>query len=140
MLRQWLCAALLLGLCVLIHAVGTVAMAHVGKPRAVSRDGIDYFRPLLSLAMGFLLVFFLHGFEMLIWAAAYVLLGAIGSLEEAVYFSVVSFTTVGYGDVILPLDWRILGAAEAAAGTLIFGWSVALLIVLIERTMKQLVR
>ena len=49
-----------------------------------------------------------------------------------------SFTTVGYGDVVLPRDWRILGASEAAAGILI-GWSVALLIVLIERTMKQLI-
>ena len=75
---------------------------------------------------------------MLVWAGAYVALGAIGSLEEAIYFSIVSFTTVGYGDVVLPRDWRILGASEAAAGILIFGWSVALLIILIERTMKRL--
>jgi hypothetical protein len=40
---------------------------------------------------------------------------------------------------VLPRDWRILGASEAAAGMLIFGWSIALLIVLIERTMKQLI-
>ena len=85
-----------------------------------------------------MLVFFLHVLEVLVWAGAYVALGAIGSLEEAIYFSIVSFTTVGYGDVVLPRDWRILGASEAAAGILIFGWSVALLIVLIERTMKRL--
>jgi voltage-gated potassium channel Kch len=71
-------------------------------------------------------VFFLHVLEVLVWAGAYIALGAIGSFEEAVYFSIVSFTTVGYGDVVLPLDWRILGACEAAAGMLIFGWSVAL--------------
>jgi hypothetical protein len=40
---------------------------------------------------------------------------------------------------VLPQEWRILGACEGAAGVLIFGWSVALLIVLVERTMKQLV-
>jgi voltage-gated potassium channel len=73
----------------------------------------------------------------LVWAGAYITLGAIASLEEAIYFSIVSFTTVGYGDVVLPRNWRILGASEAAAGILIFGWSVALLIILIERTMKR---
>lgn len=137
MVRQWLYAVLLLGLCVLIHAAGTVAMARASKPRAASTNEARLFRPLLGLAVGFVLIFFLHGLEMLIWAGAYIALGAIGSLEEAVYFSVMSFTTVGYGDVVLPRDWRILGACEAAAGMLIFGWSVALLIVLIERTMKQ---
>jgi voltage-gated potassium channel len=77
-----------------------------------------------------LLVFFLHVLEVLIWAGAYVALSAIAGLEEAVYFSIVTFTTVGYGDVVLPRDWRILGASEAAAGILLFGWSIALLIVL----------
>jgi hypothetical protein len=138
MVRQVLCAALLLGLCVLIHATGTVAMARAIKARVAPTTGVRLFRPLLDLSVGFVLVFFLHVLEVLVWAGAYVALGAIGSLEEAIYFSIVSFTTVGYGDVVLPRDWRILGASEAAAGILIFGWSVALLIVLIERTMKRL--
>jgi hypothetical protein len=139
MVRQLLYAALLLGLCVLIHAAGTVAMARAAEDRAASANGVRLFRPLLGLAMGFVFVFFLHGLEALVWASAYVALGAIGSLEEAIYFSIVSFATVGYGDVVLPQEWRILGACEGAAGVLIFGWSVALLIVLVERTMKQLV-
>ena len=138
MASQLLYAALLLGLCVLIHATGTVAMARAIKAR-VAPTTVRLFRPLLDLSVGFVLVFFLHVLEVLVWAGAYVALGAIGSLEEAIYFSIVSFTTVGYGDVVLPRDWRILGASEAAAGILIFGWSVALLIVLIERTMKQLI-
>jgi voltage-gated potassium channel Kch len=139
MVRQVLYAALLLSLCVLIHATGTVAMARAIKVRVAPTTGVRLFRPLLDLAVGFVLVFFLQVLEVLVWAGAYVALGAIGSLEEAIYFSIVSFTTVGYGDVVLPRDWRILGASEAAAGILIFGWSIALLIVLIERTMKQLI-
>ena len=74
-----------------------------------------------SVSAGFVLVFFLHILETLVWAGAYVALGAIGSLEDALYFSIVSFTTVGYGDLVLPPDWRIFGVCEAVAGTLMFG-------------------
>ena len=139
MASQLLYAALLLGLCVLIHATGTVAMARAFKVCGASTAGVRLFRPVLGLAAGFVLVFFLHVLEVLIWAGAYVALSAIAGLEEAVYFSIVTFTTVGYGDVVLPRDWRILGASEAAAGILLFGWSIALLIVLIQRTMKDLI-
>ena len=69
-------------------------------------------QPLLRLAAGFVLVFFLHILETLVWAGAYVALGAIGALEDALYFSIVSFTTVGYGDLVLPPDWRIFGVCE----------------------------
>jgi hypothetical protein len=139
MVRQIVYAAFLLGLCVLIHAMGTVAMARVYKSRAVHSDAVRLHQPLLRLAVGFVLVFFLHILEMLVWAGAYVSLGAIGAFEEALYFSIVSSTSVGYGDVVLPPDWRILGACEAAAGMLMFGWSVGLLVILIERVTKQLV-
>jgi hypothetical protein len=139
MVQQLIYAASLLGLCVLIHAVGTVAMARIYKSRGVHSTAVRLHQPLLRLAVGFLLVFSLHIFEVIIWAGAYVVLGAINSLEEAVYFSIVSFTTVGYGDVVLPLDWRIFGACEAAAGMLMFGWSVGLLLILIERVTKEFV-
>ena len=123
----------------LIHVTGTVAMARAFKVCGASTAEVRLFRPVLGLAAGFVLVFFLHVLEVLIWAGAYVALSAIAGLEEAVYFSIVTFTTVGYGDVVLPRDWRILGASEAAPGILLFGWSIALLIVLIQRTMKELI-
>ena len=129
MFRQLIYAAFLLGLCVLIHTAGTVAMARVYKSSAVHPDAIRLHQPLLRLAAGFVLVFFLHILETLVWAGAYVALGAIGALEDALYFSIVSFTTVGYGDLVLPPDWRIFGVCEAVAGTLMFGWSVGLLVI-----------
>jgi hypothetical protein len=63
-----------------------------------------------------------------IWAAAYLVVGAFATLEEAVYFSIVMFTTLGLGDVILPHEWRILAGMEAANGFLNFGLLSALFI------------
>ncbi len=63
-----------------------------------------------------------------VWALAYQALGAFGTLEEAVYFSLVCFTTLGFGDLLMPQDWRILAGMEAANGFLNFGLLTALLI------------
>src|SRR5512147_613911 len=91
MVRQVLYAVLLLSLCVLIHVTGTVAMARAFKVRVAPTTGVRLFRPVLGLAAGFVLVFFLYVLEVLVWAGAYVALGATGSLEEAVYFSIMSY-------------------------------------------------
>ncbi|MCF8510094.1 MAG: potassium channel family protein [Rhodobacteraceae bacterium] len=63
-----------------------------------------------------------------LWAIAYLWLGAFGTLEEAVYFSLVCFTTLGFGDVLLPHSWRILAGMTATNGFLHFGLLTALLI------------
>ncbi len=63
-----------------------------------------------------------------IWALAYRMLGALPDLETAVYFSLVTFTTLGFGDVILPEGWRLLAGMEAANGFLSLGLLTALLV------------
>lgn len=62
-----------------------------------------------------------------IWALAYLALGLMPDTETAVYFSLVSFTTLGFGDVVLTGDWRLLSGMEAANGFLTFGFLIALL-------------
>lgn len=62
-----------------------------------------------------------------IWAATFRLLDAFGSFEEAMYFSLVVYTTLGLGDVLAPQEWRILGAMAAANGFLTFGLLTALM-------------
>jgi hypothetical protein len=133
MLRQLLTAAVLLAACVAIHAAGTRTVLHRVARHATRTGEIRVAHPWLRLAAAFVFIFALHAAEMTLWAAVYIGAGAFGDLEQALYFSVVSYTTVGYGDVVLPPRWRILGAAEAATGTLLFGWSTGLLFALIAR-------
>ncbi|WP_050532747.1 potassium channel family protein [Pseudaestuariivita atlantica] len=55
------------------------------------------------------------------WALLYIRIGLFPNLEEALYFSIVSFTTVGYGDVIIEGPWRVIAGMTAAHGLLSFG-------------------
>ena len=68
-----------------------------------------------------------------LWAAAYLVVGAISGIEEAVYFSTVTYTTLGYGDVVMTDHWRLLSAFEAANGIIMFGWSTAVLVAALQR-------
>ncbi len=66
--------------------------------------------------------------ESAIWAAIYVAVGAISGFEPALYFSMVTFTTLGYGDIVLPDVWRLLASFQAANGIIMFGWTTALIV------------
>jgi hypothetical protein len=70
--------------------------------------------------------------EALLWAAAYVVLDEVQNLEHAFYFSMVTFTTLGYGDIVLDERWRLLASFQAATGIIMFGWTTAILITVIQ--------
>lgn len=63
-----------------------------------------------------------------IWATAFYQLEIFVTLEASVYFSLVAFTTLGFGDILLPPDWRLLAGMAAANGLLNFGLLTAVLV------------
>jgi hypothetical protein len=69
-----------------------------------------------------------HTVEVWLYAVGYLAVGALHDLESALYFSTTSFTTLGYGDIVLNQKWRLVGAIEGANGLLLFGWSTAFLV------------
>ena len=70
----------------------------------------------------------LAGFlESALWAVFYLMVDALPTLEDAIYFSLVTFTTLGYGDITLDERWRVLAAFEAANGIIMFGWTTAII-------------
>lgn len=75
-----------------------------------------------------------------LWALAFLSLGVFVALEPSIYFSIVVFTTLGFGDVLLPLEWRILGGLAAANGLLNMGLYTALLVEVLRRVRTSQVR
>jgi hypothetical protein len=86
----------------------------------------------LSLSM--LWAVFMMTVSVWIWAFAFWFLSIFITLEASVYFSLVSFTTLGFGDILLPFEWRLLGGMSAANGLLIFGLLVAMLVETLRQT------
>jgi len=73
-------------------------------------------------------LFLIHTVEIWIWAAVFLATNAITPFQDALYFSTVSFSTVGYGDIIVGAQWRLLASLEAINGFLLIGWSTAYLV------------
>lgn len=80
-----------------------------------------------------LIIFATSIVESVVWAMAYLITGALTSIEESLYFSIVTFTTLGYGDITISEPWRLLAASEAAIGIIIFGWSTAIVMAVVQR-------
>jgi len=81
-------------------------------------------------------VIVLHGVLILFWASCYRWL-CFSSWESAIYFSAGSYATVGYGDAVLPSNWRMLGPLESIVGVLMCGISVSVLFATITRLVNR---
>jgi voltage-gated potassium channel Kch len=113
---------------VIIHFVGLVLLLRVLAWRG---QGLKPHESLLGQGVLIIFVvlglFLIHAVEIWLYALVYFGLGAFADFETALYYSTTAFTTVGFGDVVLPAEWRLLGAIEAANGFILFGWSIAFL-------------
>ena len=87
---------------------------------------------LLALSLTVLSLFFLHTVEIWCWAAPYMWAGEFSSLERALYFSTVTFTTLGYGDITLSRSWQLLSGFEAANGIILVGVSTAFIFAILR--------
>ena len=78
--------------------------------------------------------------EVLLWALLYLFIPVITELpdlETAFYFSMVTFTTLGFGDVVLTGHWRTLASIQAVNGVIIFGWTTALIFYFIQHLYQR---
>jgi hypothetical protein len=75
----------------------------------------------------------IHLAEIAVWGSFYFWRGCLPDAESAFYFSGVTYATVGYGDVVLPQRWRMLGPIEGLTGILMCGLSTALFFAIITR-------
>ena len=129
MLANLALGSLLIAATVSIHTVGLVLLAS-WMTRAVHWFKLHKHRlgqtfALMTTVLG---LFFLHTIEIWLWAAVYAAIGVIADFEAALYFSTVTFSTVGYGDVTPNPEWRLFAALESINGFILIGWSIAYLI------------
>jgi voltage-gated potassium channel len=134
----------LIALTVVLHAIVTVGWVRVLTGKFADAHG--NWRPrrvLVVLTTTVIVLIVLHSVEITLWALAYrwILPGPeLPDFESALYFSFVTFTTLGYGDITLSEGWRLLSGIEALNGLLLVGWTTALLFAIVQRGWEGLAR
>jgi hypothetical protein len=122
--------ALVLVTCIIHGFVTDRIMGHVMNHSAVTQEGRHRRSYKISFAvLSILGVFMLVTVHIWLWALTYRALEIpeFKTLEDSVYFSTVTFTTLGYGDIVLHDKWRVLSGVETANGIILLGWSTAFL-------------
>lgn len=130
MLGQLLVALSLMALTVVIHAIGVMTAFGWLRQQSAAKVLFRECRLFIRLAAWIVL---LHLGEIALWGAFYLWRGAINEMASALYFSAVTYTTTGYGDLVLPIEWRLVGAVEALTGILMCGWSTAFFVAVVSR-------
>lgn len=127
-------ATLMVALTVLIHFFGLLAFTRLlGRAHARLRTHESPLRQAGMILLVIFGVFALHTIEIWLYAILYRGLGELNSFEEALYFATVTFVSLGYGDVVLSSNWRVLSAIEGANGVILVAWSTAFLIAVTTR-------
>lgn len=121
----------LMALSVVIHAAGVSAAMR----RRLPTTGIWQRTRLFVLLAGWIIT--LHIVEITGWGLFYVWVDAMPGWQPALYFSAVTYTTTGYGDLVLPQQWRLVGAVEALTGILMCGWSTGFFFAVVNQMLSD---
>lgn len=129
---ELLIALAIVAVCVVIHVGGIAVFAQflidrfpLERLNTITRQG-------MLLIVVFAVVISLHLIETAIWATFYYLYGLFNGYETALYFSLGTYSTIGYGDVVLPDRWRLLGGIEGISGVLLCGLSAAFIFAVVN--------
>lgn len=122
-------------LIVLIHATGMRMLTDRFELRiqALSQRSRSTWRPDLLLGAVVLLMLLLHLAEIWVWAAALVYSGLVDNWRAAGFFAANTYTTVGYGNFVLPEGWHMLAPIIAMSGLFTFGWTGSVLVEIVRR-------
>ena len=129
-----LAAVVLISVSAIIHAFGLLALLHWQTkewPRIEAnfrqRRNLPVFLTIFGGIVG------LHLIEIGVWAGVYCWQNCLPDFETSLYFSGATYTTLGYGDVVLPKSWRLVGVMESLIGMLLLSWSAAFFFTVVSR-------
>lgn len=138
LLSQLFWGSVFLSLCAVVHVLAIGFCANWLSRLSASLTGRRRFVRLVSLvSVGFVLITLSHTIQVWVWAKAFMLLGVITDLNTSLYFALVTYATVGYGDVVLGPGTRIFGAFAGVSGVLTLGVSTAFLVAVLGRLLSN---
>ncbi|KAB7614391.1 two pore domain potassium channel family protein [Amylibacter sp. SFDW26] len=137
-LSQILLGTVILVLCSLIHSVILVWSINTLKSVASKLEsGNTSLRIVIFTTIALTFVVLAHTIQVWVWAISFISFGALETLSDSIYFALITYTTLGYGDIVLGEAYRIYGAMAAVTGLLNFGLSTAFLVGLASRFLPK---
>ncbi|MFG5380066.1 potassium channel family protein [Yoonia sp. R2-816] len=94
-------------------------------------------RTVALLALAVFVLVFAHTLQVWTWAVSFMAITDLPDLSTSFYFATVTYTTLGYGDIVLAEDARIVATFCAITGLLTFGISTAFLIGVLSRILPS---
>src|SRR5262245_20731121 len=132
-MRLALLALALVAACVILQIAGMLLLIRwITRVRQVVESPSVRRRGGLLLGV-FVCIVLLHLFQIGLWAVVFWRAHELPNLETAVYFSITTYTTVGFGDVVLGPGWRVLAGVEGLTGLVLVGWSTAFVFAIVNR-------
>jgi len=136
MITRLLIASCLVATTVIIHAAGLgIVLSHMLRS-AVRPDTRFWPITWLLIRIAWLLIV-IHLFEIAVWALFFWWQKCLPNLESSFYFSGVTYATIGYGDLVLPEEWRLFGPLEGLTGILMCGLSTAFFFIVVSKKILQ---
>lgn len=134
MFAQILIGSLVVSLTICVEAA-FVAIANSALSRSKAWFGHEPHAAKVTFVLAAVVIWLLGAISVAIWiwAGLFLLLGVFSTLEPALYFSAVTFTTLGYGDLVIGSEWRLLSGIVAANGLILFSLTTAFLIEMVSR-------
>lgn len=131
---QLVLGSLMLCLCSLIHIGILVLTAYVLRWIDQRLDHLSKTWDAIAIVVAaYLLIVLGHSIQVWLWAWSFVHTDALRNMPDALYFSLITYTTVGYGDIVLEPDLRMFATMAAVTGVLNFGLSAAFLVALMNK-------
>lgn len=135
--EQLLIGAAMIAVCVILHGIGLFTIQRV-ITRESMKERVSNLRPLSFTGSIFTLlavfaIIFIHFVEIWLFAFLYDYLGALHSFSESLYFSTISYATIGYSDASIHEQWRMVAALEGVMGVILLGWSTAFFVRILGR-------
>ncbi len=135
---QMIWGTVMLGICLLLHVGFLIVDIRLlkwlnGKLWASGQ----FWSTTVLLSAALILIVFSHSVQVWLWAMSFIAFGAFADPGPAVYFALVTYTTLGYGDLVLAENIRLYGALASVTGVLGFGLSTAFLVAVFAKLLPN---
>ena len=141
MFIQVLISLAIIAVTIVVHGFGSTWILNYYQKKHDFSNDFKFSKIMRLLSYTAILLMLMHYVEIMIWAAAFLIIPEVDQLnswEEAIYFSSVTYTSLGYGDITLAPVWRIMSGFEAMNGILLIGWSTAMFYAVVQRVVPKI--